>query len=47
MLMRSEDLAEKVMALQRIVFLDPTITVAPNFDELPSAMEDLEDEVAE
>ncbi len=46
-LMRSEDLAEKVMALQRIVFLDPTITVAPNFDELPSAMEDLEDEVAE
>lgn len=46
-LMRSEDLAERVLALQRIVFQDPTITVTPNFDELPAAMDDLEDELAE
>jgi ATP-dependent Lon protease len=47
-MMRSEDLAERVIALQRIVFQDPTILPLPNsFDELPQAMYDLEDEVAE
>ncbi|HOS50482.1 MAG TPA: Lon family ATP-dependent protease [Bacillota bacterium] len=46
-LMRSEDLEQRAMALQRIVFQDPTITVAPSFDELPSIMDELEDELAE
>ena len=46
-LMRSDDLEQRVMALQRIVFQDPTITVPPSFDELPSVMEELEDELAE
>lgn len=46
-LMRSDDMVQRVLALQRIVFQDPTITIPPNFDELPSVIDELEDELAE
>lgn len=46
-LMRSEVLEEKVLALQRIVFEDPTIEKLPHRKELPEALNEIEDEIAD
>jgi ATP-dependent Lon protease len=46
-LMRSEVLEEKVLALQRIVFEDPTIEKRPHRKELPEALNEIEEEIAD
>lgn len=46
-LMRSEVLEEKVLALQRIVFEDPTIENLPHRKDLPEALNEIEDEIAD
>lgn len=46
-LMRSEVLEEKVLALQRIVFEDPTIDKLPALEEIPEIIDDVEDEIAD
>lgn len=46
-LMRSEVLEEKVLALQRIVFEDPTIENPPHRKDLPEALNEIEDEIAD
>ncbi len=46
-LMRSEVLEERVLALQRIVFEDPTIEGPPSRKELSEALNEIEDEIAD
>ncbi|MFZ5641212.1 MAG: Lon family ATP-dependent protease [Bacillota bacterium] len=46
-LMRSEVLEERVLALQRIVFEDPTIDKVPAIEEIPGIINDVEDEIAD
>lgn len=46
-LMRSDILEERVLALQRIVFEDPTIDKVPAYDEIPKIIDDVEDEIAD
>ncbi|MGE5604494.1 MAG: Lon family ATP-dependent protease [Bacteroidota bacterium] len=46
-LMRSEVLEEKVLALQRIVFEDPTIENLPHRKDLPEALNEIEEEIAD
>ncbi|SMC91965.1 Lon family ATP-dependent protease [Sporomusa malonica] len=46
-LMRSEDLSERVLALQKLVFEDPTIDKQPAVQEIPKILEDIEEELAE
>ncbi|AZR74267.1 ATP-dependent protease, Lon family [Anoxybacter fermentans] len=46
-LMRSTDLAERVVALQRIVFEDPTIDEIPSEKEIPAILEEIEDGIAD
>lgn len=46
-LMRSSLLEEKVLALQRIVFEDPTIEAVPNLDEIPDILNEIEEEIAD
>lgn len=46
-LMRSELLEERVLALQRIVFEDPTIENAPTLKEIPGILEEIEEEIAD
>lgn len=46
-LMRSDILEERVLALQRIVFEDPTIDKVPGYDEIPKIIDDVEDEIAD
>jgi len=45
-LLRSEHLAERVLALQRLVFEDPTFDTLPPLDAVPEILEEVEDEVA-
>ncbi|HHV78702.1 MAG TPA: ATP-dependent protease, Lon family, partial [Firmicutes bacterium] len=45
--MRSEDLDQQVLALEKIVFEDPTIDKAPARGEIPAVIARIEDEVAE
>jgi ATP-dependent Lon protease len=46
-LMRSEDMSERVMALMRLVYEDPTIQTVPEMDEIPEILSELEEELAE
>jgi len=46
-LMRSDNLEERVLALQKIVFEDPTIEKLPSEQEIPGIIEDVEDEIAD
>ena len=46
-LMHSEVLEEKVLALQRIVFEDPTIENMPHRKELPEVLNEIEEEIAD
>ncbi len=46
-LMRSEVLEERVLALQRIVFEDPTIENPPHRKNLPESLNEIEEEIAD
>lgn len=46
-LMSSEKLPERVLALQKLVFEDPTIEKLPSVDKIPELLNEIEDEVAE
>lgn len=46
-LMRSEILEDRVLALQRIVFEDPTIENSPHRKDLPDALNEIEEEIAD
>lgn len=46
-LMRSSVLAEKVLALQRIIFEDPTIEVPPQPGEIADVLNEIEEEIAD
>ncbi|HBE79231.1 MAG TPA: ATP-dependent protease, Lon family, partial [Firmicutes bacterium] len=46
-LMRSEIIEERVLALQRIVFEDPTIDTMPQHKELPQIINEIEEEIAD
>ncbi len=46
-MMRSTDLAERVVALQRIVFEDPTIDEIPTEAEIPGILEEVEEGLAD
>jgi len=46
-LMRSEKLPERVLALQKLVFEDPTVTKLPTSEEIPAILEEIEDELAD
>lgn len=46
-LMRSDIFEERVLALQKIVFEDPTIDKIPSAQEIPKIIEDVEDEIAD
>ena len=45
--MRSENVAERVLALQKIVLENPTFDKLPKEEEIPGILEDLEDEIAD
>jgi ATP-dependent Lon protease len=45
--MRSDDLSEQVLALQKIVFDDPTVEQKPTLEEIPGLLEDVQDEIAD
>ncbi len=45
--MKSENIFHKVLALQKIVFEDPTIDKLPTMDELPGIMGEIEDEISD
>lgn len=46
-LLRSEEVAERVLALEKIVYEDPTIDRVPSQQELPAILEELEEELAD
>ncbi|HHT62620.1 MAG: Lon family ATP-dependent protease [Bacillota bacterium] len=46
-LIRSADIAEKVLGLQKIVFKDPTLENKPSRDEIPAILEEIEEELAD
>ena len=46
-LMRSEDIGERVLALERIIYEDPTIDEVPRYEEIPRVLDELQDEIAE
>lgn len=46
-LMKSENLSERVLALQKLVFEDPTVDKKPAIEEIPSILADIEDEIAD
>jgi ATP-dependent Lon protease len=46
-LMRSDDLGERVLCLERIVYQNPTLDDVPIPSEIPSIIEDIEDKVAD
>ncbi|HHZ19976.1 MAG TPA: ATP-dependent protease, Lon family [Firmicutes bacterium] len=45
--MRSEDLGERVLALQRLVFEDPTLDEAPAWEDIPRVLNEIEEEIAD
>lgn len=45
--MKSKDLRQQVIALQRVVYEDPTIQSSPALEEIPAILEDCQDEIAE
>ncbi|ABO51802.1 Endopeptidase La [Desulforamulus reducens MI-1] len=46
-LMRSERIEERVLALQKLVFEDPTYEALPTIEEVPAILESLQDEIAD
>lgn len=46
-LMRSEKPEERVLALQRLVFEDPTLDTLPDAEKIPEILEKIEDEIAD
>ncbi|HWR38193.1 MAG TPA: Lon family ATP-dependent protease [Patescibacteria group bacterium] len=46
-LMRSEQLPERVLALQKLVLEDPTLEKLPTLEEIPAILSNMEDELAE
>lgn len=46
-LLRSEQVAERVLALQKLVFEDPTVNKLPKFNEIPAILDEIEDELAD
>lgn len=46
-LIRSDKLPERVLALQKLVFEDPTIDQVPEYADIPDILEDIEDELAD
>jgi len=46
-LMRSESLAERILALQKLVFEDPTWDTLPAPEDIPGILEELEEEIAD
>jgi ATP-dependent Lon protease len=46
-LMRSEKLEEKVLALQKLIFEDPTLDTVPSWEKIPDILEQLEEEIAD
>lgn len=46
-LMRSESVPERVLALQKLVFEDPTVDKVPTYEEIPAILEDIEEELAD
>lgn len=46
-LMRSAELSERVVALQRIVFEDPTIDEIPSEEDIPAILEEVEEGIAD
>lgn len=46
-LMRSDVLEERVLALQKIVYGDPTIDTVPKYGDIPQVIEEVEEEIAD
>ena len=46
-LLRSADLSERVLALQKIVFEDPTLEDIPKAEEIPKVLDEVEEELAD
>jgi len=46
-LMRSIVLAERVLALQKLIYEDPTLNALPKKEEIPAILEKLEEEIAD
>src|SRR5690554_944430 len=46
-LMRSKNLEERVLALQRLIFEDPTLDSLPEDRELPEVLNEIEEEIAD
>ncbi len=46
-LMRSEHVPDRVLALQKLVFEDPTVDKVPTYEEIPAILEDIEEEMAD
>jgi len=46
-LMRSKNLEERVLALQRLIFEDPTLDSLPEDSELPEVLNEIEEEIAD
>lgn len=45
--MKSGDLAQQVVALQKVVYEDPTIKQSPAFDEIQEILDDCQEEIAD
>ncbi len=45
-IMKSENICEKVLALQRIILENPTLDEVPKIEDIPNIIEELEDEIA-
>jgi len=46
-MMRSEYLPERALALQKLVFEDPTLDTVPEPEKLPQILDEIEDEIAD
>jgi ATP-dependent Lon protease len=46
-LMRSRTIEERILALQRLIFEDPTFDLVPSLQEVPQVLEQLKEEIAE
>ena len=45
--MKSQDLLQQVVALQKVVYEDPTIGAYPSLDEIPGILDECQEEIAE
>ncbi|WP_449241628.1 Lon family ATP-dependent protease [Desulfoscipio gibsoniae] len=46
-MMRSDFLPERVLALQKLVFEDPTFETVPELDDIPGILDEIENEIAD